>query len=365
MPEWNTTITSVASAVPEREALEIEQFLNTVQSATPFQATWFQRSIGGADSRHLVICRRNGSIMALGIGVVSGIAGARIQVFRGLDFQKGPIIKDISTARDVLHQMSSAARDAGFAYLLVQPQFENDDATAFSSLAIEAGWTREPGPSFATMKLDLRDGDVALLSRMKSDTRRRIKRAAEMGINVRFANVSDVPTIYALYTSTATRKGFSPLDVDSFDRVCGTILESSAVGCILVAELHHQLVGAIVVIRAGPTAHYVYGATDNRGSLRNLPIAYPLHHQATLWARRRGCTHYDMGGFDISRAISVSQFKAGFRGDLIRFPEQYSIYLVPLARHVRQIAHTLRANYSLLRSFKFRHDKATNNASHR
>jgi hypothetical protein len=342
MIEWQTTINPAASGMSLHEAGEVEAFLNDTTSATPFQENWFQMTILGGSSRRLVICRRNAHIVAFGIGVVAGSRAARILGFRGLEFQKGPVIKDPALSREILHQIATAAKDAGFVYVVAQPQFENDDATTFESLAEAAGWTRENGPLFATMKLDLRDGDAALLSRMKSDTRRRIKGAAIMGINARFASANDVDTIYALYDSTAKRKKFSVLDPGSFSRMCNAILDNTSLGCILVAEFQDRLIGAIVVIRTGPVAHYVYGATGNQGLARNLPIAYPLHYRATLWARREGCTHYDMGGFDISRTISVSQFKAGFRGDIFRFPAQHSINLVPLARHVRRAETLLR-----------------------
>ena len=85
-----------------------------------------------------------------------------------------------------------------------------------------------------------------------------------------------------------------------------------------------------MVFSASKRAWYFYGASDNQK--RHLMPTYLLQWEAMLWAKKKGCTHYDLWGVpdqdedylenhfnDRQDGLwGVYRFKRGFGGTLTR-----------------------------------------------
>ena len=103
-----------------------------------------------------------------------------------------------------------------------------------------------------------------------------------------------------------------------------------------------------MVFRHGPDAYYLYGASSNEE--RNRMPAYGLQWAAMQWARRQGCTRYDLWGIpdaDAERLEAefmersdglwgVYRFKRGFGGDIVRSIGAFDyVYNAPLYQMYR------------------------------
>jgi lipid II:glycine glycyltransferase (peptidoglycan interpeptide bridge formation enzyme) len=99
---------------------------------------------------------------------------------------------------------------------------------------------------------------------------------------------------------------------------------------LFLASFEDQLLAGLMVFRRGHRAWYFYGASSN--DRRELMPAYLLQWEAILWAKRHGCTAYDLWGVpdadedelethfsDRAEGLwGVYRFKRGFGGELRR-----------------------------------------------
>jgi lipid II:glycine glycyltransferase (peptidoglycan interpeptide bridge formation enzyme) len=101
--------------------------------------------------------------------------------------------------------------------------------------------------------------------------------------------------------------------------------------CELLVAMHERRpLAALMVFARGQRAWYVYGASTNEERAR-MPN-YLLQWEAMRWAKRRGCTEYDLWGVPDEDEPTleanfehrndglwgVYRFKRGFGGDLRR-----------------------------------------------
>jgi peptidoglycan pentaglycine glycine transferase (the first glycine) len=99
---------------------------------------------------------------------------------------------------------------------------------------------------------------------------------------------------------------------------------------LLAAEAAGELLSALMVFRRGSRSWYFYGASSNQQ--RDLMPTYLLQWEAMRWAKRNGCTSYDLWGVpDQEESVlekdfllredglwGVYRFKRGFGGMLYR-----------------------------------------------
>ena len=63
---------------------------------------------------------------------------------------------------------------------------------------------------------------------------------------------------------------------------------------LFLAEFEGEAIAGLILFVFGSTAWYMYGASSNR-ERRRMPN-YLLQWEAIRWARKRGCTLYDLWG---------------------------------------------------------------------
>lgn len=178
-----------------------------------------------------------------------------------------------------------------------------------------------------TIAIDLRGDDDQLLGRMKQKTRYNIKLGQRKGVVVRESG--DLETFNRLMETTGERDAFGVHSPEYYRRVY-ELFKPRELCELLIAEAEGQPLAALMVFARGDRAWYFYGASSN--DYRNLMPTYVLQWEALRWAKRRGCTEYDLWGIPdedegtLEAEFSgrsdglwgVYRFKRGFGGEVKR-----------------------------------------------
>lgn len=193
--------------------------------------------------------------------------------------------------------------------------------------------------------IDLSGGELDWLGNMKQKTRYNIRLAQKKDIVVKESN--DIRTFYELMQSTGERDGFGIHSMEYYNSVYNGFIENHQVALLLAYYNDIPLAG-LMVFRFRHRAWYFYGASNNRE--RNRMPTYLLQFEAMKWAKKFGCTEYDLWGIpdedeeileeefsDRSDGLwGVYRFKRGFGGiirrqscayDRIYMPILYKLYL--------------------------------------
>ncbi len=179
-----------------------------------------------------------------------------------------------------------------------------------------------------TLLLDLRREEEELLAAMKQKTRYNVRLASRRGVSVRSIdarNAADerdtaLALFYQLYAETGRRDGFVIRPPNYYRDAWGSFVEGS-LARLFLAEYEGETLAGLLLFRLGATAWYMYGASSERERQR-MPN-YLLQWEAIRWARRQGCTLYDLWGapdeLDESDPMwGVVRFKLGLGGELAR-----------------------------------------------
>ncbi len=196
-----------------------------------------------------------------------------------------------------------------------------------------------------TVILDLTGSEENLLASMKSKTRYNIRLAGRKGITVRQGSINDFELISGMYEETATRDDFTirplPYYVDAWRSLYGAGMAKP-----LLAEFQGEPIAAVVLVRFGERATYMYGASTGRE--RNRMPNYLLQWESIRWAKEQGCTVYDFWGaptafVEDDPLWGVWRFKDGFQGDVVWYigawdypvrPFWYNVYTQLLPRYL-------------------------------
>jgi len=267
------------------------------------------------------------------------VAGAQV-LFRPLPLERsvayvprGPVAPpdDPVLLRALLEEVHLMARAARALLLTVEPNWalSTEGEACLRRLGFRQG--AEAMQVGATLMLDVRPPEEDLLKQMHPKWRYNIRLSARKGVAVREGVAQDFPTFERLMRITAERNKF---DI----RACG-YYESAwrAFGDdarLLIAEYGGKPLAAIIVVRVGKTATYLYGASSSEE--RHRMPNHALQWAAIRWAKRSGCERYDLWGIpsDVPADGSVEEygegglwgvyhFKRGFGGRVVKYPAAY------------------------------------------
>jgi peptidoglycan pentaglycine glycine transferase (the first glycine) len=175
--------------------------------------------------------------------------------------------------------------------------------------------------------IDLTGDYETLLARMKQKTRYNIGLATKKGVTVKAWE--DLSGFHRMMQMTGERDTFGIHSLKYYQQAYE--LFHPVGGCELLAAFHEgEVLAALMLFSAGKRAWYFYGASGNQN--RHLMPTYLLQWEAMLWAKNKGCTHYDLWGVpdqdedyleshfnDRQDGLwGVYRFKRGFGGALVR-----------------------------------------------
>ncbi len=178
-----------------------------------------------------------------------------------------------------------------------------------------------------TILMDIQGDESAILGRMKQKTRYNIRLALKKGIVVK--PFADIELFYQLMYLTGKRDQFGVHSREYYQRTY-ELFHSKGACEMLLAEFEGQPISALMVFAHGRRAWYFYGASVDQHRER-MPN-YLLQWEAIRWARKQGCTEYDLWGVPdedeetleanfTQRAEGlwgVYRFKRGFGGRVMR-----------------------------------------------
>lgn len=167
-----------------------------------------------------------------------------------------------------------------------------------------ASWLAEVGPPVGRVLLDRTyHGELAgsveehlrrLPKKLRKDVERRVRRAAERGLTVRFLTGADavelVPAALPLTVGTTDEHDWPPL----YDEPTLTALLGVPGAVLAVAEVAGELVGAFFGFVHDAEAVFLCGGVDYL-RLSDLSSYVVLMYACTEWAYRQGVRHVEWG----------------------------------------------------------------------
>ncbi|RME58494.1 MAG: peptidoglycan bridge formation glycyltransferase FemA/FemB family protein, partial [Caldilineae bacterium] len=225
---------------------------------------------------------------------------------------RGPLVdwSDPASTEALLERVEQVARSQGAAFLKLEPDLLDTDENR--ARLRELGF--RPSPQTiqprSTIVVDLAPSEDEILARMKSKWRYNIRLAERKGVAVRPASPGDLPRFLEIMQETADRDGFA-VHSGAYYRTAYELFTPDR-GVFLLAEADGCILGGIVVLIAGATAWYVWGASSNQG--RNLMPNHALQWAGMQWAKAHGAVRYDLWGIpdEIGQvAVGMSRGRGG------------------------------------------------------
>ena len=190
-----------------------------------------------------------------------------------------------------------------------------------------------------TIMIDISGNEEEILKRMKQKTRYNIRLSGKKDIIVKESE--DVSSFSNMMDVTGMRDEFGVHSQPYYQKVFNEFHPDGKV-TMLIAEYHGKPLAGIMVFASGKRAWYFYGASTNEE--RNRMPTYLLQWKAMLWAKKQGCTEYDLWGVpdeeletlesefnNQSKGLwGVYRFKRGFGGELKRADNPYDRVYKPL-----------------------------------
>jgi peptidoglycan pentaglycine glycine transferase (the first glycine) len=178
-----------------------------------------------------------------------------------------------------------------------------------------------------TILVDLSGMEDEILARMKQKCRYNIRLAEKKDIVIKESE--NIDTYYELMLATGKRDDFGVHSKDYFQKVFDLFYKVGACA-LLIAEFNEKPLAGLLVFKHGKRAWYLFGASNDEE--RNRMPTYLLQWEAMRWAKRNGCTEYDLWGVPdedeetLEREFEsrsdglwgVYRFKRGFGGRLFR-----------------------------------------------
>ena len=287
------------------------------------------------------------------IGLESGgqlVAGAQL-LFRSLPLgrsfayiPRGPVLVDPMDAQvlsSLMEGVHDYCRDEGSLLLAVEPNW------AFAGLAkarppegglAESGVERLRAFGFhpstthiqpsATIMLDLRPPEEAILGQMHSKWRYNIRLSGRKEVAVRIGGEDDFNLYHHLTETTGQRNEFATRPRGYYQEAWEAFQPDAK---LFIAEYDGAPLAAIIVVKSGKTATYLYGASSDEE--RNRMPNHALQWAAMQWARSEGCEWYDFWGvppevppdgeveeYGEGGLWGVFRFKRGFGGQVVKYP---------------------------------------------
>ncbi len=242
---------------------------------------------------------------------------------------RGPLADTADDAAAVVRAAIAVGRDQGASFVRIEPP------SGMAAAALPRCGFR-PTDQFVqiprTAVVDLGRPEADVLAGFKSKMRYNIRLAGRRGVEVAVGeDDTDFEDFMHLIGVTARREGFAIHHPTYYRRVWHTFRPDQ--GALFVARHQGTPLAALMVVGAGRTAAYAFGASSDHH--RNLMAPHAAQWAAMQWAKAHGFERYDLWGMadpgDPADAMAgVHRFKLGFNPDLVIYPGAFDATLQPV-----------------------------------
>jgi hypothetical protein len=297
----------------------VEQFVARAAHSHFMQSTvWLS---GFADEResvdHVVTEDASGAIVGC-----SGVRRVRGRAWTGEKcFVDGGPVFDSESQLD-RHMADLTAATDGASLVRIRPYLAQSAGTRLRELLGDHSFTllspeQQSGYS-STLVLDLTRSLETLQAGFSVGLRRNLRRMARLGVEAERIEKGPVVAEFSQMLAGAAR--FAGYDVPPAARIThyleNLFATDPTAGALFCARENAQLRAGIVVLRAGKSLVYQWGARSDPGSQGGAPLAHALHWEAIRWGRSKAFEQYDFGGLTESTAPNgIDRFKQAFGGE--------------------------------------------------
>lgn len=269
---------------------------------------------------------------------------------------RGPVFADDGIDDiELLHEIDSACARKHAVSLIVEPTQSIPDAWRGFGVGFQPADQSIQSPR--TIHVDLTLDDDALLKQMRKDTRYNISYALRNNTIAEHVEPTreSMDDFFAILSDTAHRGEFGIHGRDYYADFMELFGEHST---LIFSRTDGEITAGLIACRNGTSARSMYaGMRPNRRSRGDAAL---LRFAAMQWARKCGCTTYDLGGLApiapevvesdpshpraeaVTSMKGVERFKTGFGGQIVTYPPTmerlYRPYLVSFARRFQRWA---------------------------
>jgi len=160
-----------------------------------------------------------------------------------------PLVKDEEQFRVLLNQIKTEGKERGWKYFELRGRPEG--ITDFT-----------PSLQYFGHILDLTPGGEKLFGRLRSSTRRNIKKASKSGIQISIGNsLEALQEYYLLHCLTRKRLGVPPQPKQFFMKIHIHVVSKNK-GIVVLAEYQGRTISGAVYFHLGKKAIYKFGASE-------------------------------------------------------------------------------------------------------
>ncbi|MBI3871163.1 MAG: GNAT family N-acetyltransferase [Verrucomicrobia bacterium] len=280
---------------------------------------------------------------------------------------RGPVIEAGVEPEWIWDAILWAVRQRGILYVALSfpywgdeilPSFLNRGGLPRPPQMPPAVWTQ------ATSVIDLAPDEDALAEKVRKTTRKHIRRAERAGLTVVEGSSEDLERFNSLMLSLCRRRGVSPnVPGDTFVALLWSKLAPAGCCKLLLSKLNGETISSMLLITMGAWVRawrIGWSGQEEKSFPNDL-----LYWESVLWAKRHGFRHFDMGGIDRRDAdelaagrppegsfhCSITFFKLGFGGNILRMPGEYCYFPNPALRFLfRTVGCRLLENQAVMRA---------------
>jgi lipid II:glycine glycyltransferase (peptidoglycan interpeptide bridge formation enzyme) len=271
---------------------------------------------------------------------------------------KGPGVSDLGQLPAVLDGLRATAGSA-FA-IKVEPEIDQsaEAAAALGAMGLEKS-RRDVQISRATIIVDLRPDEDALLASFKPKCRYNIRLAQRRGVTVAPVPLEDesIATMYSLMASTRDRAGFTLRSKEYFSQYWH-LHATAGQGQLFFASLDGEVLAGVFATYLGRKGWYKDGGSTKEHAAVMAP--HLLQWEVMRWLRSRGVEAYDLVAVPPAAELTPAhplyglyRFKSGFSE---RITEYVGTWDLPIrrSRHAAWNAVAERAAHQW--AYRVRHD---------
>ncbi len=249
--------------------------------------------------------------------------------------ERGPVVDDLSHLATLLANLRYGA-PRGIARVSVMPYWADGEAVEAAKVLAAEGWkdAQEPdGSHVRTLRMPLVEGGELFAGKERESLRRKLRQAEKAGATVRQAGADAIDPLHALHQALMSGQGKTSRPRAYFEAIHRAfVAPPSGRGAFFLAEHEGETLAALFVVRHGPLATFVLGASSSVD--RPFSKMAPPMAAAARWARDQGCAVFDLGGIpdkgdDDPKRASIAQFKLDFAKSPVVLTREHARAIVP------------------------------------